>query len=281
MIKKNFLFICLIGLVAFVVNVTPTFAMARNFTNYYGVEMTDEEYSTLLNLGFSEDEIYYMTEKIFNENKDASAELLAKTVKYYKTVYPTYGTSYTVEVTEEEFNAHKDDGLRGTVTTAYKTIISTVSANGSRYRFKVTETWTNLPSVHSYDVIGIGYTGNIHIQVGPTFYYTYTTSNGNVTTSYSYFNMLTDTYGGTATFHLPSAFVGMSSTMYYDVDKDAGAGTITSLYMCGDYAHATQTVTGAQAASHSIDIGGITFSPSVANKFDATPCAYTNLNVSW
>ena len=68
--------------------------------------------------------------------------------------------------------------------------------------------------------------------------------------------------------------------MYYNVVKDSGS-SVSSLYMCGDYAHSTTTVTGNQAGSHSISIAGITFDASVIDKFDATPCAYSSASVSW
>ena len=39
------------------------------YTNYNGIEMTNQEYNNLLNQGFSENEIYYMNEEIYLENK--------------------------------------------------------------------------------------------------------------------------------------------------------------------------------------------------------------------
>ena len=43
---------------------------ASEYTNYYGINMTEQEYNNLLNLGFTEDEIYYMSEESFELNKD-------------------------------------------------------------------------------------------------------------------------------------------------------------------------------------------------------------------
>ena len=274
--------ICLVIGLVFSINTKPVSAISHDFTNYNGIVITLDQYMTLLNLGFTEDEIYYMTEETFNENKDLSATLLSVTQKYYKTVYPTYGNSYTVEVTEEEYYGNnEEDHLLGFVETAYKTVLSSISANGSLYRFKVTESWKQMPSNKSYDVIAIGFNGHIHINNTITTYYSYTTSSGATTTSYSYFDKLYSSTGGSTTFKLPSSFIGMSTTSYFDVAKDNGAGTITGLSACGDYAHSTTTVTGAQAASHSINIGGIYFSSSVVNKFDEIPCAPASLSVSW
>ena len=274
--------VCLIFIAAFVVNVAEPKALAKDVTNYYGIKITGGQYERLLNLGFNDDQIYYMTEEIFDQNKDLEGTLVLREQRYYKTVYSAYGTSYTVEVTPEEYYAHKDDDeLRGTIVTNYKTLISSISAVGSYYRFNSTLSWNNIPNVHSYDVQAIGFTGNIHINSTITFYYTYATSNGNSTTSYSNYYKYYSSTGGSTTFQLPSSFVGLTSTMYFDVAKDSGAGTITSLHMCADYAHATQTVTGNQAASHTVDIYGIHHASNVSSKFDSMPCADSYLGVNW
>ena len=277
---ESLLGVLVVGILVFLVGMLPVKAMEKEYVNYNGIHISSSEYQTLHNLGFSNDEIYYMPEDIYNENKDLSASLLSQTQKYYKTVYTNFGTSYTEEITEDEYYNHEEP-LRGYIQTAYKTVISSISANGSRYRYKVTESWNNIPSNKSYDVIAIGYSGNIHIYSTITFYFTYTTSNGSTTTSYTAYNKQYGSDGGSAVYKLPNSFVGLSSLLYFDVEKDSGAGTITSLHMCGDYAHSTQTVTGAEAASHGLSIGGINFSGNVVNKFDAIPCADTYMNVNW
>ena len=284
MLKKmlKFLGVFVISLLVFTINISNPKAIEHNFTNYYGVTMTMDEYMTLLNLGFSEDEIYYMTEEIFDENKDLDATLLAQNQKYYKTVYPTYGNSYTVEVTEEEYYNHENNTLGQTVT-AYEIVKSSISANGSMYRYKVTQSWTSNPSNKSYDVIAIGFSGLIHINNSTsTFYNTYTTSSGSTSTTYSYYNKLYSDTGGTTTYKLPSSFAGSSAVYYFNVAKDSNAGTITGLSMCGDYAHSGSTVTGNQAASHSITIGGITFAGGISSYFDDIPCAPASIGgLNW
>lgn len=243
--------------------------------------MTQTEYQTLLNLGFSADEIYHMPKEIFEENKDLlAASLISRTQKYYKTVIPTYGSSYVVEVTEEEYYNHNNN-LLSTVETYYNTIIGTIAANGSLYRYKEVMAWNSLPSVKSYDVIGIGFTGLIHINSLSSFYNMYTDSNDNDYYSTNYFDKVYSDTGGTTTYELPSNFVGATAVYYFDVAKDANAGTITELEMCADYAHALETVTGLQASSHIINISGIYFSTSVVNYFNEIPCADTYANVNW
>ena len=243
--------------------------------------MTQTEYQTLLNLGFSADEIYHMPKEIFEENKDLlAASLISRTQKYYKTVIPTYGSSYVVEVTEEEYYNHNNN-LLSMVETYYHTIIGTIAANGSLYRYKEIMEWNSLPQVRSFDVIAIGFDGDIHIDNIASFYNMYTDSSDNDYYSTAYFDKEYSDTGGSTTYELPSNFVGATAIYYFDVAKDVGAGTITELDMCADYAHSLQTVTGLQAASHYIDISGIDFSSNVYNYFSEIPCADTYANVNW
>ena len=60
---------------------------ALNYENYFGIEMTNTQYNNLINLGFNEEEIYYMDETTFNDNKDLNATLVATDSKYYKSIY--------------------------------------------------------------------------------------------------------------------------------------------------------------------------------------------------
>ena len=219
MSKQNKLLGCLVVVIFTIFSLTINTSIAKadtETTNYYGISMTDAEIARLLNMGFNRDEIYYMTEDIFEANKDLDGTVVAETKKYYKIVTTAYGLNYTVEVTPEEYYNHEDD-LRGYVSTGWLDETSSIIANGSKYRFKNYVVWTSIPSNKSYDVIGIGFNGNIHIDNGISFYYNYTNSNGVSTTANYYFNKLPSSTGGTTTYQLPSNFVGLSTTMYFDV----------------------------------------------------------------
>ena len=97
--KKNIKYALFIGLFV-LLGISLNEVKAHQYTNYFGIQMSVDEYMTLLNLGFTDDEIYYMDEDTFNENKDLDAELLSKSDKYYKIITPIYGQSYTVEVSQ-------------------------------------------------------------------------------------------------------------------------------------------------------------------------------------
>jgi len=282
--KKMFSYvtICLFGIIVFALNSNYVLAL-HNYTNYYGVEMTTDEYATLLNLGFNNDEIHYMSQDTFDANKDLDATLLASETKYYKTVYPVYGNSYTVEVTENEYFNQNEVLPLDIQNTEYKTIVSTISANGNKYRYKISVAWKKMPSIRKYDIIGIGHVDDIHIYNSIVYFaYHYTTSTSEYDSSLNYGGNTTE-YGATKIYKLPDTMTGLSSTLYYDVEKDTGAGTLTSLSMCGDYSHATSnSVTSTMAANHSIGYGGIGLYSSIINLYDAVQCTYASVNnISW
>ena len=90
--------------------------------------------------------------------------------------------------------------------------------------------------------------------------------------------------GATTVYKIPEGItlVGLASTLYYDVVKDTGAGTLTSLSMCGDYSHATSTsVTSTLAAHHTIGNSGIGLFSDNSSLYDAIPCTYANASVNW
>ena len=255
---------------------------AAEYENYFGIEMTNSEYNTLLNLGFTEDEIYYMNEETYLQNKDANANLVAKETKYYKTIYTDLaGNSYSTEITEDEYESQPMIDSRATVTTTYKQMVSMISQNGSKYRFKVTLAWRNMPSVKSYDIIGVGFDNDdIYIDSSICFNYHWCNSSGNCTTDSTYYNKKSKSTGGSAVYDLPNSPISLGATLYYDVAKSTSS-TITSLRMCGDYSHATSNVTTTQAANHNITMNGLELGSGTIGYYDEIPCAISTWSGSW
>lgn len=266
----------------FMVNVGRPQA-SSNYVNYYGIEMTDDEYNTLLNLGFTDDEIKYMDERTFEENKDLDATLVATTHKYLKIIYPMYGASYVTELTEQQFYEQTSGQVAaplGEVTTQWIHEVATISQNGSKYRYKNSVNWTNIPEERYFDVIGIGFINSVYIDSSIYFNYVYMNASGNYTSSTLYYNKKNLSTGGTTTYKLPSTMYSLSANIYFDVSKNT-TDTLSVLEFCGDYAHALSSVTWSQAANHGIGSLGIDFDPSVYYYFNQIPCADTVAYVNW
>ncbi len=281
-LNRYFIFI-LAGVLCFVIGMKES--KAEEYINYNGIHMTEAEYNTLINLGFTKNQIYHMDYETYENNKDLDAKLISQTTRYYKTISTGYGTGYDVEVTEEEYKNSATDKLtfdRGYVDTTYKTITSSISQNGNKYRYNVSTLWKQMPSTRSYDIIGIGFANAVYINSSVYFSYTYANASWQYTTSSQYYNKKSLSTGGAAVYKLPTGTIkSLSATLYYDVSKSSGAGTITNLSICGDYAHATANVAVGNVADYSISIYGINLGSSLGGYYDATPCAMEYASVSW
>lgn len=278
--KKNKIFAY--GIIALFVSIISMGQVnADEYENYYGIEMTTEEYNTLINLGFSQDEIYYMNEETYLENKDLDATLVAENQKYYKTIYTDLmGNSYSTEITEEEYNNQPSSNARGTVETQYKRMVTTISQNGNKFRFKVSLSWKDMPSKRSYDIIGIGFDNNVYIDSTVHFINYWCNEYGTCNTDTSYTYKKSTSTGGAVTFDFPDSAISSSATLYYDVSKNT-SNTITSLKMYGDYAHATSNVSSSSAGDYYITHNGIELWSSIVGKYDEIPCAISTWSGSW
>jgi len=279
-IKKNKLYSYIL-MFLFVVSLSTGQIKAAQYENYYGVEMTNEQYNNLLELGFSEEEIYYMDEQTFTENKDMLATLVSRTEKYYKSVYTDLnGNSYSTEVSAEEYENQSSIQTRGYVETEYKKVVSSLSQLDNQFRYKVSTSWKMMPSVRSYDIIGVGHLDPVYIPGAVNFYYTYCIASGECITDRTYYNKQRTGGGGSAVYKFPSTARSMTAVLYYDVSKNT-TDTITYLEICGDYAHATATVSSTQYNNHAIAIEGILLGTSTSNYYDAIPCAVSAWSGSW
>jgi hypothetical protein len=279
------LFIILLLAMVFGFNVTSVSALGHTFTNYYGIEISESEYANLLGLGFSADEIYYMSEDDYLENKDIEATIVGATTKYYKTVVPYFGARYTTEVTFAEYlNSQSINGNQPLdySYTYYYEIVSTISArNNGKYRYKISVNWLNMPPDNYFDVIGIGFCDDVYIDSTVYFVYSYDYPDSTHIQSTYFYDKKSTAVGGSAVYELPTNNVSLSATLYYDVSKDTN-DTITELEMCGDYSHAIYSVYPQQAANHSISYYGITFDSSVVLNFEQVGCTYGHAyNISW
>ena len=261
-----------------------------SYVNYYGIEMNETEYSNLLGLGFTEEEIYHMDQNEFNANKNIESALEASTTKYYvETVrYDSTGRvvhSNTSEVTEEEYNDDMILNMRSTATTetTYKKMVTTIAQAGTKYRYKVTLTWKQLPKVRSYDIIGIGIEpALVAVSSSVVFNQTYCISNSCTNTnSYNYASY--DVAGAGVSFKLASnsGITGLRSYFYFDVSKENPNQTLTLQYADGDYSHATSTVTANQAVGYYINQTGIVLNSSISSYYDAISSAEAEWSGTW
>lgn len=255
---------------------------ALEYENYFGITITNEQYNNLLNQGFNEEEIYYMNEDTFNENKDLNAELVSVNSKFYKSIYTDLnGTAQLVELTEEEYENESSNQVRGYVQTEYKRMDAYITKiDNTQFRYKVTVGWRNLPSVRSYDIIGVAFEGgSVTIPGDVYFNFTYCISDGSCRTSNGYNYKAKNYNGGSAVYKFPTTAISMTTSLYYNVVKNT-TETITAQLIHGDYAHATQNVDYAIYSNHTMTRGGLSLGSSTPY-YDEIPCADTGWTGTW
>lgn len=256
---------------------------AADYTNYFGIEMTNQQYSNLLNQGFQENEIYYMNEETFNENKDLTASLEAVTSKYYKSIYnDLYGNPQVVEISESEYENAPTTQMRGFVETEYKRMETSVSKiDNTYYRYKVTTRWKQMPSVRSYDIIGLAYEEDAEISISGlvNFQFNYCESTGACYADGTFYDKRKNFNGGSAVYKFPSSAITMTATLYFNVVKNT-TNTVTEQTVHGDYAHALSNVDYAIYSNHTMGTGGLALGNS-SPYYDNIPCADSYWTGTW
>ena len=258
--------------------------------NNNNVSITEEKYLELMDAGYTIDDIYNMDLETYN-NANTNNDTITSETKYLKTITTTrYGStsSETVEVTEEEFN-NGDSGnisicASGTVQTTYKKLTASITPstiNSNRMRYRVYMYWKTLPSVRSYDIIGMGFNSTIvRLATGPDFYQLYT-RDGITYTSYQAY-LKTFSNGAGAVFQLPSNVTTISQDFYFEVLKQDSNATLTHQESAGDYAHAIETVVGSTVNNNYVAGPlGLSLYSAINSKYDAMSSATVIWDGSW
>lgn len=245
--------------------------------NYFGIKMTTTEYNNLLNLGFSEEDIYLMDEDTYINNKDLIGHVVSTNITRYKTVRRCLET-VTYVATEEEFQSRNEVMPLGVVENYWRSVVTRIIQVDSHYRYNVSTVWNTMPNERDYDVIAIGIQYQVIRSTYPTFIRHYCDHddcyNSNVGA------IKTGRYGAGASFKVPSGtLTGLGATLYFDVEKYVSE-TLTYQEFCGMYAHGTNT-TLTESKDYTIATGGIGFGASAVDKYVVMGCSYGTWTGTW
>ena len=245
--------------------------------NYFGIKMTATEYNNLLNLGFSEEDIYLMDEDTYINNKDLIGHVVSTNTTRYKTVKRGL-ESVTYVATEEEFQSRNEVRPLGVVENYWRSVVTRITQIDSNYRYTVSTIWNTMPDERNYDVIAIGITSDVVRSTYPTFTRHYCDYDGCYNSSIA--AIKTADYGAGASFKVPSGtLTGLAATLYFDVVKDV-SWTLTYQEFCGEYAHGTNTsLTDSQ--NYTIATGGIGFGAAAVDKYVIMGCSYGTWTGTW
>ena len=238
-------------------------------------------------------------EREIREVTDES-KILAQETKYYKTVTRVNNvaltfdskngestpSSYTVEVSEEEFNnASQEDQILprdyGYIETTYKKMTTSIAEDYGEFQYKNILEWKTMPSVRSYDIIGIGHHSTVRKCSGLLFYQDYCESGGSCGTNYINTPQSFNNGEGTSFLLKSGNLSSLKVTIFYNVEKNTSA-TINTLHAYGDYAHATTTVSDTASQDYVVSVGGLNLGSSITASYDYMQSAHATVyGLSW
>lgn len=234
--------------------------------------------------------------KLSVDKVELNNELLGETVKYYKTtiirntseitaIVSPEVTSFTTEITEEEYNnvdMHKLYELNDSVfvETDYKLLRTTLSKDGSYYRYRADLSWKNIPKIRSFDIIAIGHYSTVKPIGGIEFNQSFCHGNGECYDGAGY-TPITGVNGSAAVFGVPDGTLTyLSQYIAFDVQKSSST-TVKNQTVAGDYAHAVKAISRDNAKKLSVNAGGIIHDSSVESYYDAIGAAIVDWTGSW
>lgn len=240
------------------------------YTNRENIDMTEEEYNNLLELGFTENQIDRMDYNEFIENKDLKATRVSELQQHIKTTITIRNgikSSSSTVISEEEYQNISMNQLQsmqsfgpinspnvsgnfydGLTYDTYKTLTSYIAIftdpNYDEYaRYKMDMYWDTMPSTRSFDIMGITIQPDrVHIATAIMFRQDWETSGGTFYHSISGYDKI-EAQGGSYVYQLPTGSLDiLEAYIYFNVRKNNGIGTINTLLAGGDFAHAYNTV---------------------------------------
>lgn len=243
---------------------------------------------------------FIISPKLVNAQEIEQGTKIAETKKYIKTVTTmdaaalygyssntvNWAHSQSVEITEDEYNTvtgTRDLVLVGSsaIETTYKVMTTAIWDIGGAYQYVNLLHWKLMPSIRSFDIIGIGHTNGVYALTTPYFqeYYCYTGGSCSTTNMHIPRN---ETYGDSSLFPLNTGNINyLDISIWYNIGKTNPNSTITSLYAAGDYAHATSYIDSTTASNYFMDVGGINLNSSISGYYDSISSAEVYAAVNW
>ena len=268
------------------------------YTNNNNIEMTEKEYNNLLGLGFTYKQIDRMNYEEFINNKDIEGEILGESQKYIKTTTVVRnGINYTTseEISKEEAMRLQSQNLptRGPAGNYYDGMVLTntylitskiVGISNTYMRLKADIEWLTIPTQRYNDVIGIGFEA-AKVQIASTIVFREDWRNSDGTTGYNTVcSPKSMNTGGLVIYQLPTGSLqSLEATLYFNVKKKTGVGTITSLYASGNNAHATSNVSATNLFDYVVANygGGVVVNSPYASYYSVGSPAYSSFVGTW
>lgn len=225
-----------------------------------------------------------------NEDIELINEVVAENTKYYRLTINKNNSqlmqlagfgensSVLVEITEEEYlNSSDAEPYTTSVENSTLKLTSRISKYTSdSYKYEAILNWKTIPSMRSYDIIGVGYYASVKQWGTVNLTQEYCTTDDYCSQTQGYYQY-TGANGSAAMFYLPSGSLkSLKQSMYAIVEKNT-TSTIVEQLCKASYAHATNSVAYSQAKDFFVDTGGIKLGDSIYYSYGTT----ANVNSTW
>lgn len=215
---------------------------AKTITNYYGVEMEEEQYSKLIQI-YNSDYVYFLTSEEYNDIKNhdlSKIEIKTITGNEYEQIIKPFSNIQTTEYKELKIVNNSN--------------VITLLLN-----------WKKNPVIRSYDAMGIRYAFGVTLSSTPSFKQYYTLNGARKSSSTASYNSGISGFG--YSFLLSEGNANATSLSSSITFKINGNGTIY-----GTYQHATSNISSSDSSNFIISsngLGNVLLYPSnITNKFD-------------
>ena len=140
----------------------PIVANAESITNDNGIVISEEEYNNFIQI-HTHEYIMAMSEEKYEKLKTLDYSNITSTEKYVETTYNrSLNLTTEREITKEEYDSYPEAGISPYLNddgASYETQVKKITLGvigGTTWNHVVsTATWKSIPSVRSYDVIGV------------------------------------------------------------------------------------------------------------------------------
>lgn len=230
-----------------------------------------------------------------SENIEQTNDVVAENTKYYRLIINKNNSelmrqaglgensSVLVEITEEEFlnSSDADEPYSTSIENSTLKLTSRISKYTSdSYKYEAILEWKKIPSMRSYDIIGVGYYASVKQWGTVNLRQEYCTSDNYCGETQGYYQY-TGANGSAAMFYLPSGSLkSLKQSMYAIVEKNTTL-TIVEQLCKASYAHATKSVTYSQAKDFRVDSGGIILGDSIYYSYGTTANVETTWTGTW
>lgn len=233
----------------------------------------------------------FVNAETISEDIEQTNDVVAENTKYYRLIINKNNSdlmqlagfgensSILVEITEEEFlnSSAADEPYSTSIENSTLKLTSRISKySNNTYKYEAIVEWKTIPSMRSYDIIGVGYYASVKQWGTVNLRQEYCTTDDYCGETQGYYTY-TGANGSAAMFYLPSGSLkSLKQSMYAIVEKNT-TSTIVEQLCKASYAHATKSVTYSQAKDFRIDAGGIILGDSIFYSYGTT----ANVNTTW